>query len=51
MIKADHLMESQVQVNGKWVIAKPIKQPLIRRIKDAIQVVKGNAEAVVFEEQ
>lgn len=51
MLKADELKYNQTFINGKWVIAKPITQPLSMRIKDAIKVVKGKAEAVVFEEQ
>ena len=34
-----------------WVIARPIKQCFMRRLKDAIQVLKGNAEAVKFYKQ
>jgi hypothetical protein len=51
MLKADDLNQNQTCVNGKWVVAKPIKSPLSMRIKDAIQVIKGKAEAVVFEKQ
>lgn len=47
MLKADEI--NLTIKDGKWVVAKPIKQPLVRRIKDAIQVIKGNAEAVSFE--
>lgn len=51
MLKADELNQTQAYINGKWVVAKPFKQPLPMRIKDAIQVLKGKAEAVVFEEE
>lgn len=49
MLKADELSHNMTIKNGKWVVAKPIKQPFVRRIKDAIQVIKGKAEAVNFE--
>lgn len=51
MLKVDELEQNQALINGKWVAKKPIKQPLPMRIKDAIQVMKGNAEAVVFKDQ
>ncbi|MMZ43561.1 hypothetical protein D1872_51170 [compost metagenome] len=51
MIKADNIGESKVQIDGRWVATKPQIQTLPRRIRDAIQVIKGKAEAVVFEKQ
>jgi hypothetical protein len=50
MLKADELVKNQTLNNGRWTIAKPLKQPLPRRIKDAIQVLKGKVEAVSFDE-
>ncbi|MET3505440.1 hypothetical protein [Halalkalibacter oceani] len=50
MLKANELFHNTRIKNGRYVVAKPLKQPLIRRIKDAIQVVKGKAEAVTFDE-
>lgn len=51
MLKADELNQNQVNINGKWVVSRPIKNSLFFRIKDAIQVVKGKAEAVKFHDQ
>lgn len=51
MLSADELVRTLAYIDGKWVVAKPLKQPFIRRIKDAIQVVIGKAEAVVFYKQ
>lgn len=51
MLKADELSEVTTQINGEWVVAKPMKQPFILRLKDALKVLKGDAEAVVFRHQ
>lgn len=50
MLKADELNQNMVLKNGRWVVARPIKDSLHKRIKDAIQVAKGKAEAVAFDE-
>jgi hypothetical protein len=51
MLIADTLNKDEVFIDGKWVCCKPIKQPLLMRIKDAIKVIKGEAEAVKFYKQ
>lgn len=51
MLRADDLHENTTMINGKWVVARPIKQPFIRRVKDALKVLKGEAEAVIFYRQ
>lgn len=51
MLRADEIAETKTQTDGKWVAAKPIKQPLIRRFKDALKVLKGELEAVKFYRQ
>lgn len=51
MLNADTLNENQTYINQKWVIARPMLQPFLMRLKDAIQVIKGNAEAVKFYKQ
>jgi len=51
MLKADELRHTKTCINGKWVIAKPIPQNFRRRLRDAITVLKGNAEAVTFYKQ
>lgn len=51
MLKADDLHQNQTNIDGKWVVARPLPQPFIRRLKDAIAVLKGKAEAVSFYKQ
>jgi|GEM_PF-5115485 len=51
MLKADDLQITMINIDGKWVVAKPLPQPFIRRIRDAIAVLKGKAEAVCFYKQ
>ena len=51
MLRADDIAGTTVEINGKWVVARPIKQPLFRRLKDALKVLKGEAEAVKFYRQ
>lgn len=51
MLKAEKLNETQAFIDGKWVCAKPMKQPFKYRLYDAIQVLKGKAEAVRFYKQ
>lgn len=51
MLKADDLTRNMTLKDRKWVVAKPIPQSLSRRILDAIQVIKGKAEAVTFNDQ
>ena len=51
MINADLLVSSQSEILGKWVVAKPEKDMLCRRIRDAFQVILGRAVAVNFTEK
>lgn len=52
MLKADELQYNTVQIEpGKWVVARPVKQNFKNRLKDAVEVLKGNAEAVTFHKQ
>jgi hypothetical protein len=51
MLKADEIKYNQTEINGKWVIAKPIMQPFVMRLKDAIKVLNGKAEAIEFYKQ
>ena len=51
MLKADELRNTKTCINGKWVIAKPVPQDFRRRLRDAIEVLKGKAEAVKFYKQ
>jgi hypothetical protein len=51
MLRADKLQENTTEIDGKWVILRPIVQPLTKRLKDALKVLKGDAEAVMFYKQ
>jgi hypothetical protein len=52
MHRADEIKEyPEACINGKWVKARPIMPSLKRRIIDAIQVLKGKADAVRFYRQ
>ena len=51
MLRADELKDTQTCIDGKWVCCKPYKQPFDMRLKDAIKVLKGEAEAVKFYKQ
>ena len=51
--KADEIKEyPQTYIDGMWVKARPINYKYLRlRIKSAIEVLKGNADAVKFYKQ
>ena len=51
MLKIDELLHDTTFISGKWVIARPLKSCFILRVKDAIQVLKGKADAVEFYKQ
>jgi hypothetical protein len=51
MLLVDELMSNRTCINGRWVIAKPCPEPFWWRVKDAIRVIKGQAEAVYFYKQ
>ena len=52
MLLADAMSKCMCEIRpGIWVIAKPIPGPFKTRLHDAIQVLKGKAEAVKFIEQ
>jgi hypothetical protein len=51
MYKIDELINDTTQIDDRWIIARPIKASLKQRVKDAIQVIKGNADAVTFYKQ
>jgi hypothetical protein len=40
--------ENAVEIDGRWVIAKPVTAPLWRRIRNAWDVLRGRAEVVRF---
>lgn len=51
MMNIDSLLNTKTCIDGKWVIARPLKDRLFQRIKDAWKVVTGKADAVMFYKQ
>ena len=51
MLKIDELNVTHTEIDGKWVIARPTKDRLLQRIKDAWKVILGKADAVIFYKQ
>lgn len=41
-------LETKTEIDGKWVIARPMPGPFLLRLKDAWLVAKGEADAVRF---
>lgn len=51
MLKIEDLNDTQANVNGKWIPARPENykyRSLRKKISDAIAVFNGKAEAVVW---
>lgn len=49
MILVDHLIRNKIKYNGKEFVKKPIKHTAwIDRIRDAWEVLRGRATAVMF---
>lgn len=52
MIDIDTLIESKRYIGGKWVVARPVKEPrVLERLIDAFFILIGKAEAVSFYKQ
>ena len=51
MYKIDDLANVTTCIDGKWVIAKPLHGGMLSRIKDAVKVLTGKAQAVYFYRQ
>lgn len=51
MLDADSLQSNRIKIDGKWRIARPIRRMFRLRLRDAIQVLTGRAEAVKFYKQ
>lgn len=45
-----HCQETRVQINGKWVPARPLSGPFIWRVKAAWAVLTGKADAFTWPE-
>lgn len=45
-----HCQETQAQINGKWVPARPLSGPFSWRVKAAWQVLTGKADAFTWPE-
>jgi len=46
----DDLLDTQVEVCGRWFTSRPLPGPLRWRIRDAWNVLTGRADAVEFVE-
>jgi hypothetical protein len=51
MLKADDLKNNTTCIDNKWVIARPLCGGFRSRVKDAIKVFTGKADAVSFYKQ
>lgn len=51
MYLIDNLFNNKAELYGNWYISRPLIPPLPTRLKDAWQVLVGNADAVTFAEQ
>ena len=52
MYDIEKLRDNQIFIDGRWVLARPIpSSSIIDRLKDAIAVFKGKADAVKFYKQ
>lgn len=47
-LNAYTLSEAQARIDGKWVPARPMRQPWRMRLHNAWDVLWGRAESVVF---
>ena len=47
----DGYFQTKTEIEGKWVIARPLLGSFISRLKDAWLVLTGKADAVKFHEQ
>ena len=47
-LNAYTLSEAQARIEGKWVPARPMRQPWRMRLHNAWDVLWGRAESVVF---
>lgn len=45
-----HTKSVSTEITGKWVPARPVRGPWIWRLKDAIKVLRGKAEAFTWPE-
>lgn len=47
----DSYINQKTEIDGKWVISRPLSGPFIIRLKDAWLVLIGKADAVRFYEK
>lgn len=45
-----HASETQTEINGKWVPARPARMPFIMRVTAAWAVFRGKADAFTWPE-
>ena len=48
MLNADDLAANQAEVDGRWVVSRPVRSCFWRRLKDAWLVLLGRVDAVRF---
>lgn len=55
MLKLEDILkmanENKTQIDGKWVPSRPVKGSFLDRLRDAIAVLKGKADAFKWPEQ
>jgi hypothetical protein len=52
MVEIDTVIKTKRYIEGKWVVARPVKDPrVLKRLIDAFLVFFGKAEAVSFYKQ
>ncbi len=44
----DGYIKNKTEIDGKWVISRPLPGPFLLRLKDAWLVITGQADAVRF---
>lgn len=49
--QVDFLTHSTAEIDGKWVISRPLKGTFLDRLRDAWLVLIGKADAVTFYKQ
>ena len=47
-LNANTLNDTQTEINGQWVPARPMTQPFSMRLRNAWDVLRGRAESIVF---
>lgn len=51
MLNVETLYKNKTCIDDKWVVARPMLASCTSRIYDAVQILKGKADAVIFYKQ